>query len=72
MGDKMGDITWGDKDQVYLGRNGIGKMEGIHLNTFGGAVNIWPINSKKNLARCHIAIPKEAIPEVIKALQECI
>ena len=67
------DIRWpeyNDEPFTYLGRNGYGKMVGIYMFTLGVAISIYPINSKQNEARCNMQIPKDKIPEVIKALQD--
>lgn len=68
------DIHWPEhqKDMVYLGRNGSGMMAGISLFGISNRVEIYPINSKGNRARCFMEIPKDKIPEVIKALQEAL
>jgi hypothetical protein len=54
----------------FLGRNGVFNCTGLYIS-WGPekTVNIYPITSKKVLGRCRIAIPQEAIPDVIKALK---
>jgi hypothetical protein len=68
------DINWPDqqKEMVYLGRNGSGIMAGISIFGVSNRVSIHPINSKGNLARCFIEIPKDRVPDIIKALQDSI
>lgn len=68
-------IKWGDKEMSYLGRNGVGKCEGVSV--FATAISdfpsviLEPINSKGQIARSSIEIPKENIGEVINVLSQC-
>jgi hypothetical protein len=62
----------GQGDLVYLGRNGIGKMEGAEIVTIGEQVIIYPINSKGRTARCYMEFPKAAIPALIGILQDTL
>ena len=71
----INNINWGDKKMSYLGRNGSGKCEGISIfatSIFSfPSVILEPINSKGQIARAAIEIPKENIGEVINALSQC-
>ena len=62
------------KGTTYLGRNGNGKVAGMLVQkmVLGGTelMEIAPINSKGDCARCYIQLPIGDVPALIKALQE--
>lgn len=62
------------KGTTYLGRNGNGKVAGMLVQkmTLGGTelMEIAPINSKGDVARCYVQLPIGDVPALIKALQE--
>ena len=57
---------------MSLGRNGYIQTHGLQVQSAPAwdEVEIYPITSKGHKGRCKIKFPKEAIPELIKALQE--
>lgn len=55
----------------FTGRNGYFKMKGWTLSTYpGGKVMISPLNSRGNMARCDMEIPKEDLDLFIIHLQK--
>jgi hypothetical protein len=71
-------IDFQTKDMTYLGRNGTGKMYGMMIwsvnaeSICADVPYVWiePINSKGDVARCHMQIPMEAIPELTNKLMQ--
>jgi len=76
------DLRWKNKAITKaLGRNGTMMCKGINLLPYNKLredvrfphsnkfLEISPINSKGNVGRCYIQIPKEMIPEIIVQLQ---
>jgi len=59
---------------TYLGRNGNGKVAQIVVQKMilGGTelIEIAPINSKGDVARCYIQFPAKDLEAVIQALKE--
>ena len=73
-------IKWsGNEITKYLGRNGTGKCIGVNIYDYTpmnskveehcNTIEISPINSKGDVARCSMIIPLEAIPELTAHLQ---
>jgi len=61
------------KRQVnFEGRNGYFKSIGLKINKIGcdSILNIYPITSKNNTARCLIEIPIEEIDDLIEILKQ--
>ena len=61
------------KRQVHFeGRNGYFKSIGLKLTKFDkdNILNIYPITSKNNVARCLIEIPVEEIDDLIEILKK--
>lgn len=56
----------------FLGRNGMFKQSGLDIYTLNRTpiIELTPIDSRSNLARSFIQIPVDALPKVIKALQD--
>lgn len=52
----------------YVGRNGMGIMKGLAINRYGQCLDLGPINSCGNIARCSMDLPLENVTEVIDAL----
>lgn len=76
-------VNWKDgKRTDALGRNGQSLCTGVELmemstnvydDLFIGkfpSVEISPLNTRSGVTRCHIDIPVESIPEVIKELEK--
>jgi len=72
-------VDFGEKfadRMTFLGRNGVYKQSGINVSMVIGnpihpkRVMLSPITSKGEVGRAWLEIPKEKIPELIKALQE--
>ena len=68
-------IDFQSKDLTYLGRNGAGKMYGMamwNVDKCADVPYVWiePINSKGDVARCHMQIPMAAIPELVNKLMQ--
>jgi len=57
---------------TFLGRNGTFKCIGIEIwgDDLFGEINIYPITSKGNTARCRIAIPIGEVDNLIDALKK--
>jgi len=59
---------------TYLGRNGHGKVTKVLVQkmALGGTelIEIAPINSKGDVARCYIQFPAKDLEAVIQALKE--
>jgi hypothetical protein len=55
-----------------LGRNGASFTEGIHISSSGLDLDIYPINSKGDVTKCRITIPREDIPTFIEKLKEIL
>jgi hypothetical protein len=57
---------------MCLGRNGYSKTKGLDVFLAPGGVILTPVNSKGNLARCEVFIPKEkkALMELAKQLNQ--
>ncbi len=53
---------------VFFGRNGTGFCTGIEVFDYDSVVSLTPFTSKDRLARCEIAVPVSALPELITAL----
>jgi hypothetical protein len=54
------------------GRNGITKAHGLHISDLFGEIQIQPINSRGDVSRCRIPVPREALPALIKELQALV
>lgn len=73
----MIEVFWKkDKKTSALGRNGHSFCIGVELyetyedNDEIHAVEISPLNTRSGVTRCHIDIPFESIPEVVKGLNK--
>lgn len=51
-----------------LGRNGVMKMAGIHVNRIGTDLYIAPITSRMQIGRAWMLVPVEMAPDVARAL----
>lgn len=75
-------VLWKDKITYALGRNGDSKCIGIEIletstsfvsDTFEerfDIVEISPLNTRSDVTRCHIDVPVESIPEIVKQLEK--
>ena len=56
----------------FEGKNGFFNCKGVVIGETGDqkTVNLFPINSRDQTARCLIQIPKEDLPVVIAELQK--
>jgi len=57
-----------DHNEIYLGRNGVGKCCGVEIVQHSSFTELWPINSKGDAAQCRIEIPNESLDEVCLTL----
>ncbi len=73
------DVYWKDKTTEALGRDGWTLCIGLNIfratelsdNTiYDSSIGLTPINNKDNGIPCHIMIPVESVPEIIKKLWE--
>lgn len=63
-----GSVYFG-KETWFTGRNGLFKARGISMwNDSDGNIVISPITSKDRIANCDIAITRESVSDVIRAL----
>jgi len=59
------------KRTQYLGRNGGGFSIGLDIsNPLGDTIQIAPLNTKGNVAKCIIEVPYDNLRDVIKGLWE--
>jgi len=66
------EIRFKNNPTTFLGRNGAFKCIGIEIwnDDLFGEINIYPITSKGNTARCRIAIPIGEMDNFIDALKK--
>jgi hypothetical protein len=59
---------------TFSGRNGLGKCSGVaieHMHyLIGQTVWISPLTSRGDIANCHIGIPVDDVPSVVKELKK--
>ena len=69
----MNEIHIEHSETHFIGRNGYFKQRGVSVrSTVGNTVLIEPITSRGTVGRCMIEIPKDTVPELIKALKDSI
>jgi len=58
----------------FLGRNGYFKQSGIEImdEDCSNEIVLSPITSKKQIGRAFLTLPKDKIPEFIKALKSMV
>lgn len=69
------EVLWKNKITYALGKNGNSKCIGIEMLETSAEkqfdiVEISPLNTRSGVTRCHINIPVESIPEIIKNLEK--
>ena len=63
-------ISWPQGRVTHFhGRNGTGRMIGIEIMATKDYVDLQPINSRGELANCHIELDRKTLPQVIEVLE---
>lgn len=63
-------IDFPERECTFLGRNGVFKQHGLMIYSTLDKVEFYPVTSKGDVGRATVTIPREMIPEVMKALSD--
>ena len=63
---------WAEAKTVFVGRNGSGHCAGVEIQLNNKVVDLCPLTSKGQLGNCHINLPMEAIPDLVRKLQSLL
>lgn len=63
-------LDFPEKECHFLGRNGVFKQHGLMIFETLDTVEFCPVTSKGEVGRATVTIPKDRIPELMKALSD--